>query len=126
MLVYINEAHTVDWPIGGLPVYEPAKPEALRESTPHGPSQTSFEDRIKQMQVLAAKLPPSLKEHVTWAVDTWCDPDDFTSPTFENVFHAWPDRFVRLTKDDKIVEMSCYGNEKEENAMLVNDYAHYL
>ena len=124
--MYINEAHTVDWPIGGLPVYDPTKHEALRESTPHGFSQKSLEDRVAQMEVLAAKLPLSLKEHVTWAVDTWCDPDDFSQPTFENVFHAWPDRFVRLDKDDRIVEVSCYGNAKEENAMLVNDYSRYL
>lgn len=81
------------------------------------------------MKALAAKLSfgqSKLKDKVTWAIDTWCDPGDFSSPTFENVFHAWPDRFVRLDKEDSIVEMSCYGNEDEENAMLVNDYACYL
>ena len=123
ILIYINEAHTEAWPIGGLPLYDPTDPGALRSSVPHGPGQTSFEDRVANMGALASKLPATLKDCISWAVDTWCDPCDFGSPTFENVFHAWPDRFVRLDKDDKIVDISVYGNQDEENAVLVNDYA---
>jgi hypothetical protein len=126
ILIYINEAHTREWPIGGLPRYDPEDEEGLRESVDQPGPQVSIEDRYDRMKALAAKLPPSLLENVTWCLDTWCPPDDFVSPTFENLYRAWPDRFVRLDSEGKIVEMTTYGNPAEENAALTNDYVEYL
>lgn len=127
ILIYINEAHTKGWPIGGLPIYDKDDEKALRSSGPQPDPQGSLADRKACMDALAAKLPPSLlaSATITWAIDSWAPLDDFESPTFENLFRAWPDRFYRL-EGLTIKERSVYGNAKEENAALINDYADLL
>ncbi len=130
-LVYISEAHSDLWPIGGL------------EDGPHRPIQKSFEDRVGRLEEFLTGLTPKQREgakHIRWMVDVWTPPKedgtwDYTYPSFENLFHAWPDCFVLVDKEKRLLEDSTYGTNmwfpssssgqkvQGDDAILLNDYA---
>lgn len=93
ILVQIEEAHTTKWPLG---------------FADHPPNHATFEDRILRANEFVSKF----KEFKNVYVDGWTN-------DFEQVFQAWPDRFVLIDKDLIALEKSEYSLD----AVIIHDYA---
>lgn len=93
ILVQIEEAHTVKWPLG---------------FADHPLNHTTFEARVARANEFVAKF----SQFTNVYVDAWTN-------DFENAFQAWPDRFVLIDPDLKILAKSEYSMD----ALIVDDYA---
>ena len=96
ILVQIEEAHTIKWPLG---------------FTDHPENHHTFDDRILRANEFVNKFP----EFENVYVDGWTN-------DFEQTFQAWPDRFVLVNKDLMILEKSEYSMD----AIIINDYANII
>jgi len=107
ILVYISEAHTVLWPIG----------------LDHPLPQVSFEDRVSRLRgYLDSACAPAPCAHFTFCLDQYTPPGDYSTTTYENRMHAWPDQFVIINREKVIVEENVFGSGKMD-AVVLNDYA---
>ncbi len=90
----------------------------------HPKPQVDFEDRISRVSdfVATASVPLDCS-HLTVCVDAWAT--DYTTPTYENAMHAWPDQFVIVDADLTIVEENVFGHGSMD-AMVLNDYGDKL
>jgi hypothetical protein len=93
ILIQIEEAHTKKWPLGFLD---------------HPENHNTFENRVSRANEFVKRF--TKFENVY--IDGW-------NNIFEETFQAWPDRFVLVDKDLKILEKSEYSF----NAVIFNDYA---
>jgi len=95
IFIYINEAHSSKWPIGRD--YQPEPQKSIQERI----------DRAKEFKKLH-----------DWPyeifVDTW-------ENKFEELFHAWPDKYYLLDRDLKIVAKSTYGTEAHNDGVVEVD-----
>ena len=96
LLIQIEEAHTTKWPLG---------------FQDHPINHETFENRVFRANEFKNKF--SQFENVY--VDGWDN-------NFENTYQAWPDRFVLIDKDLKILEKSEYSMD----AVIINDYANII
>ena len=83
ILVQIHEAHSSAWPTG-----------LANQPAP----QTCLMDRMARAKELIDEDQPPFPIFV----DTWED-------GFEQVFHAWPDKFYLIDRDMRILRKSTYG-----------------
>ncbi len=90
----------------------------------HPKPQKDFEDRVSRLAdfVDAARVPLDCS-HLSLCVDAWAA--DVTTPTYENVMHAWPDQFVIVDESLTILEENVFGTGKKD-AMVLNDYGDKL
>jgi hypothetical protein len=93
ILIQIEEAHTDKWPLG---------------FDDHPKNHKTFENRVKRANEFKQKF--NKFENVY--VDSW-------SNDFEQSFQAWPDKFVLIDSDLKILNKSEYSM----NATIINDYS---
>ena len=93
ILVQIEEAHTVKWPLG---------------FADHPINHSTFEARVARANEFKAQFPQFENVYI----DSWTN-------DFENTFQAWPDRFVLIDKDLKILAKSEYSM----SAVIIDDYA---
>jgi hypothetical protein len=85
ILIQIEEAHTALWPQGGI-----------RLGNPHA----STEDRCDRAAAFAATEVPT--DRFLVLVDPWANP-------FAERYHAWPDKYVLLDRDQCVKAKSTYG-----------------
>jgi hypothetical protein len=81
IMVYVNEAHSSAWPMGMVP--EPA---------PHG----SMDDRLEHVHAERMSGCP-----FPIYTDTWDN-------TYDNMHHVWPDGFILVGAEFKILMRSTY------------------
>jgi len=96
ILIQIEEAHSDKWKKG----FED-----------HPVNHTSFEHRLKRANEFKTKF----SEFENVYVDNW-------SNDFENNFQAWPDKFVLVDNNLKLLDKSKYSM----NATIINDYAELI
>ncbi len=96
ILIQIEEAHTQKWPLG----FED-----------HPENHKSFEHRVKRANEFKNKF--TQFENVY--VDSWTN-------DFEESFQAWPDKFVLIDENLKILEKSEYSSD----AIIINDYSNII
>lgn len=89
LLVQIEEAHTPAWPTG-LPTL----------GTPH----TDFADRCDRARTFASAEVPH--DRFAVYVDPWDNP-------FQTRYRAWPDRYVLLDAERKVVAKSTYNAHRD-------------
>ncbi len=94
ILVQIGEAHTNKWPLG----FEY-----------HPENHKTYENRIERCHEFMEKFPQF--ENVF--IDKW-------NNEFEQRFQAWPDKFVLIDSDLKVLEKSEYSRR---DALIINDYS---
>lgn len=92
ILIQICEAHTNKWPLG---------------MNDHPEQHKTFDDRIKKANDFNNDYP---------YFEVYIDSFD---NKFENTYRAWPDRYVIVDKDKKIIGKSEYSMD----AVVVYDYA---
>lgn len=93
ILIQIEEAHTTKWPLG---------------FADHPENHSTFEDRVKRANKFVSEFP----EFENVYVDGWTN-------DFEQVFQAWPDRFVLIDENLVTLEKSEYSMD----AVIIRDYA---
>lgn len=98
ILIQIAEAHTNLWP-----VYLPSDPKPQKD----------IKDRLNRANNFYKKIKKSFPVYV----DTW-------ENTYENRFHAWPDKFNLIGSDRVIIAHSEYGEKKD--ALINKDLIVYL
>ncbi len=96
ILVQIQEAHTKLWPLG---------------MTNHPDLQKTFSDRVERANIFKDKYKIPYKI----VIDPWGD-------IFENIYHAWPDKYYLIGTDHRVITKSEYNM----GAIVVNDYADFL
>lgn len=96
ILVQIEEAHTIKWPLG---------------FSDHPSNHHTFEDRVERANEFVNQFP----EFENVYIDGWTN-------DFEQTYQAWPDRFVLIDKNLIILEKSEYSS----NAVIINDYANII
>lgn len=92
ILVQICEAHTNKWPLGMID---------------HPIQHKNFEERIQRANEFNNSYP---------YFEVYIDSFD---NKFENTYHAWPDKYVIIDKNKKIIGKSEYSM----NAVVIYDYA---
>ncbi len=93
ILIQIDEAHSTKWPLG----------------LPHTPTpQASIEERFQRAREFVEK------DNVpfTVLVDTW-------ENSFDKLFRAWPDKYILVDKEMKLLAKSEYG--KYSDALIDKD-----
>lgn len=93
ILIQIEEAHTKKWPLG---------------FSDHPENHNTFENRVFRANEFVKKFDKFENVYI----DGW-------ENIFEETFQAWPDRFILVDKNLKILAKSEYSN----NAIIINDYA---
>lgn len=93
ILIQIEEAHTKKWPLG---------------FQNHPINHKSFEHKVERANEFKNKF----NQFENVYVDSW-------SNDFENIYQAWPDKFVLIDKNLKVLEKSEYSMD----ATIINDYA---
>lgn len=88
VLVYIHEAHSSAWPRALA-----AQPEP----------QASLDDRLARARAFAAAHPECPYPVL---VDDWDD-------AFEQRYRAWPDKYVYVDKDRRLIQRSTYGARRD-------------
>ena len=91
ILVQIEEAHTAEWPQGGIQL---------------GTPQTSIEDRICRAKEFATHELAGAEDCFTVIVDLW-------NNAFANRYRAWPDKYYLLDAERKVLAKSTYGAKKD-------------
>ena len=92
IFIYINEAHSSKWPIG-----------RDHQPDPH----TSIADRISHAR--------KFQKDNAWPYEIFIDCWD---NSFEELFHAWPDKYYLLDSKFKILARSTYGTEDHNDAVV--------
>lgn len=93
VLIQIEEAHTNKWPLGFID---------------HPENHKTFQHRVNRANEFKNKF----NEFENVYVDTW-------NNDFENTYQAWPDKFVFIDKDMKVIKKSEYSME----ALIIEDYS---
>ena len=93
ILVQIEEAHTTKWPLG---------------FKDHPENHKTFEHRVERANEFVNKF--SQFENVY--IDGW-------SNDFENRYQAWPDKFVLVDSELKVLDKSEYSMD----AVIIRDYS---
>lgn len=111
VLVYISEAHTNLWPLG---------------LSDHPEPQKNIDDRIQNAQ----KFLNNNECHYTVLVDSWFDedqpqpqpqPQNKRNRNYEEVYHAWPDKYILLDENHTIIAKSTYHKEGERDGKIKLD-----
>lgn len=90
ILIQIDEAHSSEWPIGLEDQPEPHK---------------NIQERLdKASQFMKEDNPPSIA--FSLYVDTW-------NNDFAETYHAWPDKYYCVDKNNIILNTSTYGSRKD-------------
>lgn len=92
ILIQIEEAHSVKWKTGFVD---------------HPENHKSFEHRLQR----AMKFKTKYSQFENVYVDNWTN-------DFENIFQAWPDKFVFVNKELQLLEKSEY----DMDAVITTDY----
>jgi hypothetical protein len=92
IFIYINEAHSSKWPIGRD--YQPEPQASLAERIDHA----------RQFQI-----------NNNWPYEIYVDKWD---NQFEELFHAWPDKYYLLDSNFRILAKSTYGYEEHNDAVV--------
>ena len=96
ILIQIEEAHTKKWPLG---------------FTDHPDNHNIFENRVSRANDFAKRF----NQFENVYIDGWDN-------NFEETYQAWPDRFVLIDNDLKILEKSEYSM----NVIIINDYVNII
>ena len=99
ILVHIEEAHTIKWPLG---------------LSDHPTNHTGFADRIERAQQFVHNY-PQLNQFNNVYIDTW-------SNDFEQTYQSWPDKFYLIDQDLKVLDKSEYSS----NAKIITDYSEII
>lgn len=103
ILVQIDEAHSVEWPMAIDSTFNVIQPE----------NHKTFEDRINRANYFVENYNiPSGVFNVY--VDGW-------NNEFAETFHAWPDRHYCINKDFQIISKAEYHLEGNEEAVVIED-----
>lgn len=84
ILVYVDEAHSTEWPLG----LDPVEP------------QRTMGDRIARARTFASQHDIG---HFEVVADSW-------SNTFAETFHAWPDKYFHFNTNLTLLACSQYGS----------------
>lgn len=79
----------------------------------HPDPQRSLEDRFQNAQKFLEQNPNC---RYTVLVDNWEN-----ETNFEEIYHAWPDKYILLDEDHKIIEKSTYHKEGEKDGKIKLD-----
>jgi len=102
ILVQIEEAHSVKWPVG------------LND---HPKNHKSFEDRVSR----AYKFSKDFPEFENVFIDSWYPENKSLEKinNFEELYQVWPDKFYFINNNDlTVIEKSEY----DMNACIIKDY----
>lgn len=102
ILIQIEEAHTTKWPLGFVD---------------HPENHKTFEERVKRANEFAGKYSKFKNVYI----DGWKN-------EFEEKFQAWPDRYVLIDKELKILEKSEYslsGVIKKDYTQTIEEIIEY-
>ena len=97
VLIQINEAHSIKWPIG-------------RDHCPE--VQKDFEERVERANQFQEKYDCPFPIYI----DDWSD-------EFELKFRAWPDKYYYIDQDKKVLKKSEYGTTGENDGVVTKDYS---
>lgn len=57
-------------------------------------------------------------------IDTFAE--DYQTPNYENVMHAWPDQHCIINTDKVLTDKVIYGTEGDSDALSLNNYGPLL
>lgn len=100
VLIQIDEAHSSAWPVGLKDQPEP---------------QTNFDERIKRANEFIEKYDPPFKV----LIDGWDN-------IFAETYRAWPDQYVAVDSNKKIIAKSEYGLYGDQEAKCLLEYTDLL